>query len=531
MADNILKTENHGQYTVFLCDDEVSILRELENTIAWEQFGISIVGTASTGEEAIRGIINRRPTIAIMDIRMPDCSGLDVIRRINNAGIHTEFIILSGFDEFAYAKEAILLGAKAYLLKPLDIQELYEVLYRICVEKEMRNNAERSILKCLDENFFQNLLDGKIPEESMIDFMLRQSMLHITNSACSVYVIIMEGDSSPIETEKAVAYFNHAFRESRSYFLAHGKNQIAAIVNVSDQFDLQLAEQILQLAKHIGLGRVYVGIGDVVSGLMQCSYSYNRALTALTYRLYNDNLFLFSSDMICEIPPSFRMTDMDYLRLIQCIVQHNLSGIEEYCDEFMSKVMYVTMPPPNYVYGMCYNLYYMIEKELASYSNDEISAAAFPKDVYHFQKIDEIKVWLVREFCALSEYVDAVYGYGTASEKPKNVPQVDDEIIRTAKTFIHRNVAENIRIEDIAEHVHLSASYFSIYFKQKTGINLRNYIMSEKMEYARKALLDPGSEMTEVAERLGYQEYRSFSRAFKKIHGMTPSEFQSKHRL
>ena len=78
--------------------------------------------------------------------------------------------------------------------------------------------------------------------------------------------------------------------------------------------------------------------------------------------------------------------------------------------------------------------------------------------------------------------------------------------------------------------MHLSPSYFAIYFKGKTGVNLRDYLLAEKMEYARKALTNPDTPISDVAYDVGYGDYRSFSRAFKNVHGITPSDFQARYR-
>ena len=84
--------------------------------------------------------------------------------------------------------------------------------------------------------------------------------------------------------------------------------------------------------------------------------------------------------------------------------------------------------------------------------------------------------------------------------------------------------------QDIAREVHLSPSYFAIYFKNKTNVNLRDYLLTEKMEYARRVLMNPSASISDVAYDVGYGDYRSFSRAFKNVHGITPSDFQAKYR-
>ena len=123
------------QFSAVLADDEISILKGLEDAVDWAALGIKVVSLARNGKEALNAIIEHKPDVAIIDIKMPEISGLEVIQRIRDSGIQTDFIILSGYDDFSYAKEAIRYGAKAYLLKPLNNLELYDEIYRICLER------------------------------------------------------------------------------------------------------------------------------------------------------------------------------------------------------------------------------------------------------------------------------------------------------------------------------------------------------------------------------------------------------------
>ncbi|MDE6220283.1 MAG: response regulator, partial [Lachnospiraceae bacterium] len=110
-------------FTAILADDEISILRELENAVDWAELGIQLVRLATNGQDALSAILEFRPDFAIIDIKMPDLDGIEVIQKTRKLGILTDFIILSGYDSFSYAKDAIRYGAKAYLLKPLDSSE------------------------------------------------------------------------------------------------------------------------------------------------------------------------------------------------------------------------------------------------------------------------------------------------------------------------------------------------------------------------------------------------------------------------
>ncbi len=530
-------------FTVVLCDDEASIVKELQEAIDWNKIGISVIGTADNGTDALNLIIQDKPDIAIIDINMPGINGIELLRRARNAQVDTDFIILSGYDDFTYAKEAIRMGVRAYLLKPLNISELNEELFRILNDRSRNSSNGAGNAHYRQEvlnNFFRNMIDGKILEQAVINVTLQQSDINITESTSFVLVFSWPEKNAldEITQKRILHYFDDKFSD-RCYFFFYNSTQLIGIFNVMEEPSFSVAERALSFLtagiNDLSFGVLpNIGIGDTVPSLMNVQYSYTRALTALTYKLYGEDSHIFSYNMICTIPPKMRLSDLDYLPLVQCIVKKDLQGINAYCDEFMDKLLYVKMPSPNYVYSTCYALFNLIEKEFSNYSHEEIRQIESPNELYQFHSIKEIKEWLINSFCRLSEFIDAVYGYSDkigSAPKDELKTEDDDEIIARSKQFIHNNIANNLKIEDIARGVNLSASYFAIYFKNKTNVNLRDYILREKMEYARKALLDSNASVTDIAYQTGYRDYRSFSRAFKNIHGVTPSDFQQKHSL
>ena len=149
--------QNTVEFTAVLADDEYSVLEGVKTAIDWESLGIRIAALASNGHEALDAIIKYKPDLAIIDIRMPDLTGIQVIERCRNAGISTDFIILSGYDDFSYAKEAMRYGAKAYLLKPLNSTELTDEICRIFMERtsQSRHSTRRLYQEQFNFKFFQ----------------------------------------------------------------------------------------------------------------------------------------------------------------------------------------------------------------------------------------------------------------------------------------------------------------------------------------------------------------------------------------
>lgn len=171
------------------------------------------------------------------------------------------------------------------------------------------------------------------------------------------------------------------------------------------------------------------------------------------------------------------------------------------------------MPPPNFLFGMSMYLIMEVQKQLLMmYSDRKPVLDTKFEEASSFESIQYLNVWIISTFVS---YVDAL----------RIMNLENNEIIKRSKEYIQEHLHQAIKVKDVAAHINLSESYFAIYFKEKTGINFRDYILKTKIDYAKKILLSKKSSIGEIAEKVGYQDYRSFSRAFKNETGMSPSDY------
>ncbi len=514
--------------TAILVDDEQSVLSGLQEVIDFERFQIKLLGTANDGVEALKLLLEWQPDFAVVDINMPGMSGLDIIREARANGITTDFIILSGFGEFSYAQEAIAQGAKAYLLKPVNSEELNNLIGQICLDhsKHSHTPMNQKYTQHLIDNFFNRLIDGKYGDMSSITSFLQSLDLSIGLGNC--YMMVFQFDDTISDPEKMLHTLNDTFSNIKHVFWQIDSSKMAGLFNLSEETPFHLAMKVVDTMSSNGFAEPIVGIGDIVNQLTNASYSYGRAMTALSYKLFDNSSRIFPSEVICTTAPTLRLQEIDCLPLVQHIVKRDKESIKAFCNDFFNSLLYVKMPPPNYVFSMCYALFAQIQKEFSNFLQENINDFANSQDLYQCTDTQQIIDWLCNTFCKLSDLVDAIYGYSNPqAEKRVDITGVDDDIIVGAQKYIKDNIAERVKLEDIARSVHLSPSYFATYFKEKTGANLRDFLLQTKMEYAAQALRSENQTVMEVADSLGYSDYRSFSRAFKNIYGCTPSDFQN----
>lgn len=513
-------------YTCVIADDEPNILASLKAAPLFPRMGIRLIAACDNGEDALDRIITLKPDFAIVDIRMPKLTGLDILKRCADAGSMTSIIIISGFDTFAYAKEALKYGAKAYVLKPIDYDELAGEL---SIQISKLNNVRKKLNPVKPSTtFFKDLIEGRVVDSLFMHRILSSLNESITDTSCCVVTVSFTSGLSNMQSSEASPLVAKSLERVKSKFWFQDPLHMVIIVNIGDETPFAMASGLLDAFRQKGYPDVYLSVGDVVPGLYQCSYSYNRALMALSYKIYFPDKRVFTTLDICTATPTHE-SPLVGLDIEGAILSSDPFAISNCVHSFISNVLYVPAPSPNYLYSYCNTFAATVTKIFHSLLlNADIEPIY--RTIPNLSSIKEITEVLIKYLTTVSGYILSVYGRDKAElllAQERGLFADDDEIIRKSKLFIKENIGSGIQISDVASSVNLSASYFAIYFKNKTGVTLRDYILSEKMEWACRLLLEKNANVEEIAERLGYSDYHAFSRAFKKKNGQTPSSFMA----
>lgn len=512
--------------TVVIADDEVAIRSGLQKIVNIDQFNIKVLDTADNGRRALSLIQEFQPDLAIIDINMPEMDGLEVIRLSLESEAKTRFFILSGYDDFSYAQTAICYGVKYYFLKPLNIAEFKKQFIKQCedilIEREEASSLGSPDLSAFLSSsrlmFLNQLVQGKTYQSDTMMDHLSELYLSIANKSCNVVIFRFDPSQSDtvdldILNEEIII---PAFRGFAFETWIYDSNQILMIINLEDEIDplftLSLNECYKKIRSHKS-SSVLIGVGSVVDSLNQCQDAFLKAQEALTYHIYKPEYGIFTSQFISDKTPTFSKENIDLNPIISSILHGNDEGIKEYCNLFFQSLFYINMPPPNFLFGMCMYLIMQVQKQLfMMYPDRKLSLDTRFEEASSFESIQYLNSWMTDTFIRFGQNIRFM-----------NINS--NEIIKKSKEYIQKHLHQNIKVKDVAAHINLSESYFAIYFKEKTGINFRDYILSVKIEYAKKMLQSKKSSIGEIAELVGYQDYRSFSRAFKNETGMSPSDY------
>lgn len=501
---------------VLVADDEQAICAGLREIVEGMDLDALRVFTAANGHEAWEILRGQSIDIAIIDINMPGRDGLNVIQEAFENKLPVRFLILSGYSEFAYAQTAIRYGVKSYFLKPLNIEDFRTVFLQQCREVLRSRAADGARLWASTRAMtLSRLVHGQI---SGVDIDYGELAIRQAPALAVLFQPALLLDDEPSQMELiGREILQPAFSAWPVEFCLEGGSRLIAVFNLENPADAAFRQDLQQALEQVQARtgrRLWAGIGSVVSSPEHARASVLHAQEALSYHIYFTDTQIYDFNLIRWQHPSFSQDNIDLVPLVQAILNHQPDSIQAYIETFFTRLLGGGTPPPSFVIGMCMYLILNTQHQVEDMLPERRIDLDSPYEHINAQEsIQQIQQWLVNLFIQFSDALKEARGE-------------DELIIRQAKAYIRQNIGKAIKAKDVAAHVNLSESYFTIYFKEKTGVNFRDYLLKERIGLARRLLRSRSANISEVADQTGYQDYRSFTRAFKNEIGMTPSEYQ-----
>ena len=483
-------------YKIMLADDEGIVIDSLRFILSKEFGDTCVIESAKTGRSVIELAEHFGPDIAIMDIQMPGINGIEAMREIRETNTNTIFIVMSAYDKFDYAKEAIGLGVLEYLNKPVDRTEIVAV-----VERAM------------------HLID-KEREKRSKDLMIREKM--------ETVVPIIENNHMTNAVGTSVRVQNHV-REVRevvkSYFPgivgAVMANKIAVFIpweepkqEYNERIEMIEKARVMvrKLRKHLDVA-FRAGFGSV-RPLSEAMESYNEALDSLTTTTgtvaHVDDL-----PIGCEYEENYPV-ETERL-LFDALEKGDLNGSVAAANQFFD---WMLENYPNCEMDIKLKvLEFVLWAEHVTYENSG--------KVYHFRSRQEYLPSLL----PITQYEDLRIWYiDKITQACRTVMTRKEEqsssIIDRAKDYIAGHYSKDISLDDVSREVDISPYYFSKVFKEATGENFIEYLTNVRISKAKEMLQAGDSSMKEICSAVGYSDPNYFSRTFKKNVGVTPTEFK-----
>lgn len=327
-------------YNVMLIDDEKLIIQGLTNIIEWEEIGLKVVETALNGYEALEKFKEKSVDIIITDISMPRLTGLELIKEIREINSKTKFIILTGYDEFAYAKEAIKYGVESYILKPINEEELQETLVKMVRDLD---NKKKEKNKVLDKNTkLIEYIEGKLNEKYIYD-MKNLLSIDIKDKAYTVSNINIS------RKYKDGIYINvseilERYTEDK-YEVLHKYDDEAILINSWDK-EISRAEIINyyedikdKLIKESN-EEIFISIGDIVFDIKELSKSYSTAKKLKKYILTEGTNKCVYKEKLKDVKEHNKSFKEEIEHINKLIIEKNISDLEKYISSIYVRKYY-----------------------------------------------------------------------------------------------------------------------------------------------------------------------------------------------
>ncbi len=538
----------------FLVEDEVVIREMIKKMIPWEQYGFELAGEAADGEMALPLILKSKPDLLITDIKMPFMDGLTLCRLVKKELPDIRIVILSGYDDFNYAKQAISIGVEDYLLKPITknafIERLEEIHNRYEHEKTQREYYEKFRLemqeyeKNASRDFFETLVRA---DSDLAELYRRADKLNLDIVAEAYNILIFTPDTSEgnyNSYEECSDWEAEVQDKINTYFLNHPvailfRHQVFSYaILVKGQKDTieKNTEECVKAIQDImdqteGRTDWFIAVGKSADRLSMLGHSYRTAVRANSFRyLYDGHILDYQSlEAQKENPSDSRREDSVQLRNVNinalnpAILQKFLSsGLAEEVDDFIRDYFNAIGQEPmgslvfrNYV---VLNVRFSVLSFLKKLGCDDSEISG--------QETENIVDETGKTIEAAVAYCGKILKKAIAL-RDENAGNQNRSVLKLAVDFIdHNYMDEEISLNKAAHVANVSANHFSALFSQNMGQTFTEYLTDLRMSKAKELLRCTAMRSSEIAGEVGYKDAHYFSYLFKKTQGMTPSEYR-----
>ncbi len=510
-------------YKVLVVDDERMILEGISTIVNWEQQGTRLVGTARNGIEALEFISEEQPDIVITDITMPGIDGLKLIEMGKEQYPSIMWILLSGFNEFEYARKAMRFGVKHYLLKPCNEEIISQALREVVLELEhieeeftyLRNVenelGQRANVK--SEELLKQLFVSEDMTEDKAKYICKQFKLHDEQDRLKLLLFRLENS---ITSESMVVLKKIIYQAFNNNVVIHTVEKNMLFLLIRDQYEEErLGALITQLKEKVYSAHRYTftTVVSTTSKIRNLPIVYNELLKKLDECFYLGGGSIISSHTPLHNTDDSELYEYDYERLIQLL---KCGYIQEANNEIQTTVKQIETLKlsPYLVKSYFIHLYLTIAKRnVYLRSEDRI------KDIL---KIDNIAV--LQDFLPFFERVFENFYFQTKTKKTKKY----SEVVLNLMKIVEENIEHpELSLQWIAtKKLFMNADYLGKLFKKEVGQKFSTYVTAKRIEKAVELIQkDRSIKVFELAEKLGFGDNpQYFSQIFKKVTGVTPSD-------
>ena len=536
---------------VFLVEDEKIIRESIKNNVNWEANGFEFAGEASDGEMALPMIEKLQPDIVITDIKMPFMDGLELSDILKKKIPKIQVIILSGYGEFDYAKEAIKIGVTDYLTKPVTGEQLLEALNKVKQKINKKKQQEEDIKKLQQDvkghmrnmryQFLGNLIRGKMSVSKLMEqgndlgidimspaynFMLLK--IYSKDQKEKEQDFRVQADTIVEEISKNFENMIVFHRVTEGYILMIKGQDPEETIQVAKEYITFLTERMKE-EKEL---RWFAGIGQAVKRLHSLSEAYDSGSKAFAYQYQSSGNEAVFYDEVRYEKIEEKETETENLQEVD-FTKVNLDVLEEFLKNGRKEEVHAFVTNAVHTLGKANMDSFMFCQYMLI--NIQVNVMKFVEKMgIAKEEIDRVFKDYKHQIASIStgeqasQYLEEIITQAIQLRNDKAGKKHDSLIIK-AQEYIKENYQnETLSLHDVAAQVGLSNSHFSTTFKQETGQSFVEFLTGLRMEQAKEMLCFTDMKASQISYEIGYKDPHYFSYLFKKTQGCTPSEYRAR---
>jgi len=531
-------------YRVLLVDDEALTREAISENTRWNDLGYELMGTCKNGKEAIAFMKEQSIDLLLTDICMPFCDGMELTKFAYENYRETKTIIISGYDEFEYAKKAVKYQVAEYILKPITARELSETLQKIketLDEEKIKQQSMKKIrgayvrnLPLLRGRFLNSLLAGNVQTEELEEKMVDYGMELCGERFMTAMVLgddlrFFLAQSKDIKPELAYfAIYNIAeeiMRTNQCGTAFQDVNEKTILIFCGraglEKKALQICEEIQEsLLKYLRIEST-IAVGQAVKSLVDISKSFSETKQAMEYKfLLGGKQVIYAANLRGQGKQIQLESNKHIEKVILAIKRDNEAEITQTVKGLMQSIKEAYVSKNRsifYVQNAVLAIMNELDTMLAGEPQIFGRGREFLGEIYEKEHLNEIEEELII-FC--NEMKESTKSQKESYCKKQAVQALD---------YIEKNYGNtSLSLQSVCTHLAMSTSYFSSVFKSYTGETFIEALTKKRMETAKMLIENTSKKTYEIADEVGYSDPHYFSSAFKKFTGMTPTEYAKK---
>jgi two-component system, response regulator YesN len=516
-------------YGIIIVDDELFVRKGLIEMIDWENSGFKVIDEADNGDDALNLIRRKRPHLVITDIRMPGLDGIGLIQAVREEQLETEFIIISGYNDFSYAQQAVRYGVLDYVLKPVNENEIEKALHKFRDKFSSQKQLRDRLITHEGEKLIEMLIRGEVMDSALEEWEKQwvdagaKEFSYVLLEINNVFPWSERSIPAKAEVRAAIQQVIQQLCSETPVVYQH-RRAFGYIVP-----DLYLKEHtgdirsfmadVLYLLNKIIPFEIRAYVGRTVSSFMLLKHSYSSVKETVQYKYFRHNQQILLHSDIAAIPLNYiHISNQVHQTIIEAIEENNknelLSAIGRMFAEFEEKII-----SQEAIKAAIIQCVHSVLNTIRGLEGDEKQLASLvPIMNWQDHNITYSELRALFEAFALesAEFIQRLY------------PNCGNGGIYKIKCYVDKNFHENLSLKSISNQFYMNSAYLGQLFRKHFGMYFNDYLLQLRITEAKKLLRQTDLRIYEIAEQVGFKNADYFVTQFEKLEQMTPTEYRNR---